>query len=223
MDKNQNYFGLQKCVINDYPYHVEWNEEKVKPIFDEVYETVLKQHSKIANRYYSDANGGKLFLNYMDHFVILSYRFANALWKNGEIKLAEAVYYSTRVRGNIDLFYTTDIGPYFIPTHALGTIVDSHVKYGKLFRIYNGVHLGPYNVVGVEPKEWKHPIIGDYVTLLGGSKVFGNTTIGNNVIVSVNTVIINEEIPDNCIVSGISPNLFFKKLKINNSSILKAE
>lgn len=38
----------------------------------------------------------------------------------------------------------------------------------------------------------------------------GLPNIGNNVIVSANTYIINEEIPNNCIVFGKSPNLTIK-------------
>ena len=216
---DENYRGLQKCVINDYPYPIEWDDSILMPIFENVYNDVLQQHSLVNSPYYADSNGGKICLNFLDHYVILAYRFAHALWKNGETKYAEAVYYSMRVRCSIDLFYTTEIGPYFFPTHALGTVIDSHVRYGKLFKVYDGVHIGPYNIVGLKPQEWEHPVIGDNVTLLNGAKVFGKTVIGNNVIVSTNTVIINEEIPDNCIVSGSSPNLFFKRLKAKDSTI----
>ena len=217
---NDNYRGLQKCVMNDYPYPIEWDDSKLLTPFESVYNEVLQQHAQVNSPYYSDDHGGKIMLNFLDHYVILAYRFAHELWKQQKIEYAEAVYYSLRSRGCIDLFYTTEIGPYFFPTHALGTVIDSHVKYGKLFKVYDGVHIGPYNIIGLNPKEWEHPTIGDNVTLLNGSKVFGHTTIGDNVIVSTNTVIINEEIPDNCIVSGQSPNLFFKRLKFKDTTII---
>jgi len=210
---NENYQGLRKCVMNDYPYPIEWDDDIIFPIFEKIHSEIMQQHERVNSPYYSDNGKGKILLNFIDHYVILAYRLAYALWKNGKTEYAEAVYYSLRVRGSIDLFYTTEIGPYFFPTHALGTVIDSHVKYGQFFKVYDGVHIGPYNIVGIDPKMWIHPQIGDNVTLLNGSKVFGNSIIGNNVIVSCNTVIINEEIPDNCIVSGFSPNLFFKKLK----------
>lgn len=216
----ENYTALRKCVIADYPYPLEWDDSLVLPIFEDVYDDLVEQHKHINNRYYSRDGEGLLLLNYIDHYVILCHRFANKLWKTGMSAYAEAVYYSLRNRGNIDLYYTTEIGPYFIPAHSLGTCMDSHATYGKLFRIYNGCHLGPYSIVGKEPSEWKHPVIGDYVTMLSGSRVYGNSKIGNNVIISVNTVVINEEIPDNCIVSGISPNLVFQRLKVPNCDTL---
>lgn len=223
MTIKEDYLGLKKCVLNDYPYIVDWKDSIVMPIFESTYSNVLDQHSKIRNAYYSNGKNGRIMLNFMDHYVILAFRFSHNLWKAGYQTLAECVYYSLRVRGSIDLFYTTEIGPFLMPSHALGTVIDSHVHYGKLLKIYNGVHIGPYNIVGKAPKEWEHPQIGDYVTILNGAKIFGNTVIGNNVIVSVNTLIINEEIPDNCIVSGSSPNLFFQRLKVKNSSYLISE
>jgi serine O-acetyltransferase len=100
-------------------------------------------------------------------------------------------------------------------------VIDSHAKYGKMFRFYNGVHIGPYSIVGNEPSEWIHPVFGDYVTMYNGAKVFGKTVVGNNVIISPNTIVINETIPDNCVVSGKSPNLYFMKLRVPNSAILE--
>ena len=135
--------------------------------------------------------------------------------------LADAIYYSSRIRGSIDLYYRAKIGRCFMPVHALGTVMDSHATYGEFFKIYDGCHIGPYSIVGKGPSEWKHPVFGDFVTMLGHSKVFGASTIGNNVVISAQTFIVNEEIPDNCIVSGSSPNLFFQKLKNSNREILR--
>ena len=218
--REENFFAIRQCVLTDYPYPIDWEDREVQGIFNATYDDIIEQHSHICNRYYNDGNTGLINLNFLDHYVILAYRFANALWKNNLPIYAEAVYFSLRIRGSLDLFYTTDIDKFFMPTHSLGAVIDSHVKYGKLFKVYNGCHLGPYNIVGVDPKEWKHPKVGDYVTMLGGSKLFGETTVGNNVIISVNTVVVNEEIPDNCIVSGISPNLVFQRLNVSNSSLL---
>ncbi len=214
-----DYKAIKKCVISDFPYDIEWNDSLIKPIFSDVYNLLLEEHAHIDNVYYSKTGCGIINLGFLDHYAIIAYRFSRLLWLKGMTELADAVYYSLRVRCSIDLYYKADIGPYFIPTHSLGTCIDAHAKYGKMFRIYNGCHIGPYNIVGLAPKDWMHPVFGDNVTLLRGSQVYGKTIIGNNVILSINTVVINEDIPDNCIVSGVSPNLYFKKLKTINSFI----
>lgn len=221
MNCRQIYEGVRKCVVNDYPFELIWKDKEVFPVFSECYETLLEQHSHINNSYYSKGKEGIIRIDYLDHYVILCYRFAKLLNEVGMKTLANAVYYSCRVRGSIDLYYTANIGKCFMPVHAVGTIVDSHAKYGDYFKIYDNCHIGPYSIIGKDPSEWEHPTFGDYVTVLGHTEVYGNTIVGNNVVISTGTRIINEEIPDNCIVSGTSPNLVFQKLRISNSYIHK--
>ncbi|MBR1785735.1 MAG: hypothetical protein IJ756_01020 [Paludibacteraceae bacterium] len=211
----ENYLAIKKCVITDYPYILDWDDKILEPIFNDVYIDVLNQHSHIINKYYSKDGQGLLMLEYINHYVELAYRYANKLWKLDLEHIAEAVYYSSRVRGSIDCFYKTEIPDYFMPIHSLGAVMDMHATYGKLFMIYNGCHIGPYNIINSGPSQWIHPTFGDGVKLLSGVHVYGNTKIGNNVIVSVNSLLINEEIPDNCIVMGSSPNIIVKKIGNN--------
>lgn len=215
------YEAVKKCILIDYPYEIEWLDDVAFLFFQDVYNKVIEDHSHINNPYYSNEQGGRLLLNYLDHYAILCFRYANHLWAKGLSMLADAVYYSMRIRCSLDLYYTSSIGECFMPVHALGTIMDSHASYGKHFKIYDGCHIGPYSIIGKDPKEWVHPKFGDYVTMLAHSTVYGNSVIGNNVIISSGTTIINEEIPDNCIVSGASPNLVFQKLRISNKLIRK--
>lgn len=217
----ENYQAVKKCVLADYPYPVEWDDNELYPLFREVFNDVLEQHSKIDNRYYSRDGKGLLMLEYLDHYVILTYRLANVMWKSGKSEWADVFYYSMRMRGCLDLFYQCEIGPYLMPVHALGACLDAHAKYGKLFSFQNGVHIGPYDIVGKAPEDWVHPVFGDGVLLESGAQVYGNCHVGNNVIVSINTVIINEDIPDNCVVCGQSPHLVVKRLKVRNDSILR--
>ena len=215
-----DYQALKKCVLNDFPYIIDWDDSLIEPHWDIVYERVLREHSNMNDPYFCRENKPILNLKFIDHFIILGYRLANYLWKHNLEQYSEAIYYSYRIRGAIDLFYRTELGPYFLPNHTMGSVIDSHAKYGKLLFIMNGIHIGPYNIIGKDPSDLQHPIIGDYVTLLSKCSIFGKSKIGNNVIISNNALIINEEIPDNCIVYGQSPNLLFAPLKVKNSTKL---
>ena len=221
----REYNALKKMVLADFPYEMQINDVEIFPIFKEVYSNVKKQHSKIRNKFYTNKDGdGIIDFKFLDHYLIFCFRMANYIYKNyANVELAEAIYYSSRIRTSTDLYYPAEIDDYFIPAHSLGTVMDSRAKYGKLFKIYNGVHIGPYNIQGVDPKDWKHPKIGDAVTLLANSSVYGNTEIGNNVIVSVGAKIINEIIPSNCVVIGQSPNLFVLPIVENNFDLLGPE
>lgn len=222
-DPAKQYEFLCKMVGRDFPYDIDgdFKDQIVAKLFDDVYRNLISQHSRIKNGYYSTAGKGIVDFSYLDHYLILCHRFAHALSVElGNKSLADAVYYSCRVRTSVDLYYRCEIGDYFMPVHPLGAVLDSKARYGKVFKVYNGVHVGPYGIEGKPPSEWVHPVIGDGVTVYANSSIYGRTVIGNNVIVSPGTTIINEEIPDSCIVFGASPNLKAMPNRHNNLAII---
>ena len=54
-------------------------------------------------------------------------------------------------------------------------------------------------------------MIGEHVIMYSNSKILGNSTIGNNVIISANTYIKGEDIPDDCIVFGRTPDILIRQ------------
>lgn len=208
-------------IVNDYPYQIHINDGTFYPQFKEVFDDLIFQHSQINNKFFSNDRVGMLDFKFLDHYLIFCFRMANFLFtRQIDNQLADAIYYSSRIRTSTDLYYIADIGKYFIPVHSLGTVMDSRAIYGKLFRIYNGVHIGPYNIIGTKPENWDHPRFKDGVTLLANSSVYGSSEIGRNVIVSAGARIINEIIPDDCIVIGQSPELKILPLLQSNFEIL---
>jgi len=216
-----SYNGFRKMIIFDYPYEIEINDGELFPTFSLIYKDILNQHSKIKNKFFSKEGKGIIDFRYLDHYLIVCFRVANYIYKNMKnIDLAEAIYYSSKIRTSTDLYYTTEIGEYFMPCHSIGAVIDSRAQFGKLFKVYNGVHMGPHNINGIDPKEWKHPRFGNGVTLLANSSVYGDTVIEDNVIVSSNSLIINEKIPANCIVIGQSPSLYILPNNFNNIDLI---
>lgn len=83
----------------------------------------------------------------------------------------------------------------FIP-HIEGGIVINCRRMGKFCTIGYGV------LVGSKDSQENVATIGDNVKLYTGCKVIGNVTIGNNVEVAPNAVVV-KDVPDNAIVGGI--------------------
>jgi len=69
-------------------------------------------------------------------------------------------------------------------------------------RIGRNCTLNPMVIIGHKIPGEPAPQIGDNVFIGGGSKIIGAITIGNNVTIAPNAVVV-KNIPDNCIVGGI--------------------
>jgi serine O-acetyltransferase len=217
------YDTFISLIKKDYPYHLreEYFNSCFKDLFNDVYEDTLKQHSRIKLSYYSLNGEGFINFAYLDHYIIICYRVAHVLYlMKDKQELADAIYYSCRIRTGTDIYYPCVIGDYFVPIHPIGSLMDSHSTYGLGLRLYNGVHVGPYGIDAKPPSEWIHPIIGNGVTICANSVIYGETIIGNNVTISPGSIIINEIIPDNCVVFGASPNLKAIPNKYNNLAFI---
>lgn len=84
--------------------------------------------------------------------------------------------------------------------HINGGIIINCNKMGNYCGINSGVVIG--NKKGKEDR----PIIGDHVIFTPHACCFGCISIGNNVVVAPNSVVI-KDVPDNCIVSGVPAHI----------------
>jgi len=97
----------------------------------------------------------------------------------------------------IELPCEVQIGRNFVIDHFGGIVVSGYAKFGDNCRIRNGVVVGLRRV-----SEPRAPVIGDNVDIGTGAKVLGPITIGNNVLIGANAVVLTD-VPDNCIAAGV--------------------
>ena len=88
------------------------------------------------------------------------------------------------------------VGPGLYLPHIEGGVIVNCRSIGSNCKINSGV------VVGSKHDNTQIAVIGNNVELAVGCKIIGEVSIGNNVIVAPNAVVIND-IPDNCIVGGV--------------------
>lgn len=104
---------------------------------------------------------------------------------------------------NLSAFFNTTYFPYgplfesmgggLLIAHGFSIIINCK-SMGHNCTIYQQVTIGQTST-GV-------PTIGDNVTIYCGAKVLGGITIGNNVIIGANAVVV-KDVPDNCVVAGV--------------------
>ena len=123
---------------------------------------------------------------------------------------ADQIYYLNKIMHGIDWFYEVDLPIHFFAEHPLGSVL-GRAKYGDYLLVYQGT------TVGGSYKENKvyYPTIGNNVILFSNASILGKSQIGSNVIISAGTQIVNEDVPDNCIVFGQTPNLIIKERNKN--------
>ena len=96
-----------------------------------------------------------------------------------------------------EICYKTDIGKGAVITHLSGVVVFAQ-KIGTRPWLHSGVLIGEGHA-----GQGDHPIIGNSVFFGAGCKVVGNITIGDNVIIGVNAVVIHD-VPSNSVIAGVS-------------------
>lgn len=102
------------------------------------------------------------------------------------------------------------IGPGFI-IHNFSSIHIDAATVGENFTVNQGVSVGP---------DWTQqgrPVLGNNVFLGSGAKVLGNITLGDNVVVAANALVIRS-VPDNCTVAGVPARVISRD---GNSSYLQ--
>lgn len=173
----------------------------------EYYDVAIKRTEKCfsvtQNKYYKNSEGISHFSPFHSgQYSIFLYYLANAAHKGGNSALATKIYYLNKVLNCVEWYYEIELPDVFGVEHPVGSVL-GRAKYGNGFFVYQGCTVGANKRI--------YPKMGNNVLLYANATILGNCNIGNNVIVSACTYIKDEDIPDNCIVFGTSPNLTIKK------------
>ena len=109
----------------------------------------------------------------------------------------------------LDLFYAIELPKHFGAEHPVGSVM-GRAKYGDNFFFYQGCTVG-----GTHSKDGGiyYPVIEDNVRMYANSSILGKCHIGKNVQLGAGALIKNQNIPDDSIVFGQSPNLIIKQNK----------
>ena len=159
---------------------------------------------KNTNKYYSKGKEAYFNPHHSGQYTVFLYYFSNTVFRVERYKhsLADKIYYLNKIMNSCDLFYEVELPEVFMLDQPVGAVL-GRAKYGNFFKFTQNCTVGS--------SKGFSPIIGEHVTMTANSKVFGNSNIGNNTVIGVDTCIKDENIPDNSLVFGQSPNLIIKK------------
>ena len=139
--------------------------------------------------------------------AVIIYRFTHQLWGYKLYWLARFISTLARWITGIEIHPGAVIGRRFFIDHGMGVVIGETSEIGDDCMMYHGVTLGgtSWN------KEKRHPTLKDGVIIGAGAKILGPITLGKNVRVGSNSVVV-KSIDDNCTVVGIPGRVLEKKV-----------
>lgn len=136
-------------------------------------------------------------LTYAGLHAIFWHRVAHWLWKHNLKFLARLVSQSNRFLTGIEIHPGARIEKGFFIDHGMGVVIGETAEIGENCLLYHGVTLGG---VSLERKK-RHPTLGRNVVIGAGAKVLGAITLGDDVRVGANAVVL-KDVPPNSVVVG---------------------
>ena len=155
------------------------------------------------NKYYSKDNDFVFSPFHSVQYSIYLYYLANTIFREkGNHDLSTKIYYLNKVMNCVDWYYEISLPDIFCAEHPIGSVM-GRATYSNKFFFYQGCTVGGSN--------GKYPVLGENLIMYSNTTILGNSLVGSNVVLSSGTLIVNEEIPENSIVFGRSPNLTIKQ------------
>jgi len=148
----------------------------------------------------------EVFLLYSGWHAIVWHRIAHALLNAGVPVLPRLISQLSRFLSGIEIHPGAKIGHAFFIDHGMGVVIGETTEIGHHVTLYQGVTLGG---TGKERGK-RHPTLGNHVVVGGGAKVLGAITIGNDVKIGANSVVL-KSVPDSCTVVGIPGRIIHKE------------
>ena len=139
--------------------------------------------------------------------ALIIYRFTSLLWKYKLYWLARFISTFARWITGIEIHPGAIIGRRFFIDHGMGVVIGETAEIGDDCMMYHGVTLGGTSWDKVK----RHPTLKNGVIIGAGAKILGPITLGKNVRVGSNSVVV-KSIDDNCTVVGIPGRVLKKKV-----------
>jgi serine O-acetyltransferase len=128
--------------------------------------------------------------------LVVAFRLYSWLDDHTPYPLAYIAYMVVRGHTGCDLALGAEIGPGLRIEHRSDIVIGSSAALGSDVDVYNGVTVGKRR----PPSEGEMPRIGSRVSLGTGAKVLGGITLGDDVVVAANAVVIDDVDPDTTVV-----------------------
>ncbi|MCW5559393.1 MAG: hypothetical protein KIT22_16380, partial [Verrucomicrobiae bacterium] len=152
--------------------------------------------ARIAHPRYSDDKGALFDPLNSDQYCQFLYFLSNSVHERGGSEtLASRLFCLNKALHGFNCMYDTKLPAVFWVIHAVGTVLGK-ASYGSHFVVRQNCTVGALG--GFDPQ------IGVRVVLSAGASIIGRCQIGRNVMLSPDCCLVNQEVPDDTLVTASS-------------------
>ncbi|HSS30574.1 MAG TPA: serine O-acetyltransferase EpsC, partial [Nitrospiraceae bacterium] len=129
---------------------------------------------------------------------VLAYRVSHWLKTHRVPFLPRFISQAARILTGIEIHPSAIIGSGFFIDHGMGVVIGETAEIGNYVTLFQGVTLGG---TGKERGK-RHPTLGSHVVVGAGAKILGGITVGDNVKIGANSVVL-KNVSANSTVIGV--------------------
>lgn len=140
----------------------------------------------------------EVILTYAGFHALLAYRISHWLKAMGIPFFPRVISQLARWLTGVEIHPSAKIGTGFFIDHGMGVVIGETAEIGDYVTLFQGVTLGG---TGKERGK-RHPTLGNHVVVGAGAKILGGITIGDNVKIGANSVVL-KSVAANSTVIGV--------------------
>ena len=140
----------------------------------------------------------EVVFTYAGFHAVLAYRISHWLKIHHVPFFPRFISQTARILTGIEIHPSAKIGTGFFIDHGMGVVIGETSEIGNYVTLFQGVTLGG---TGKERGK-RHPTLGNHVVVGAGAKILGGITIGDNVKIGANSVVL-KNVSANSTVIGV--------------------
>ncbi len=138
----------------------------------------------------------EVILTYAGFHALLAYRISHRLKSMGVPFFPRAISQLARWLTGVEIHPSAKIGTGFFIDHGMGVVIGETAEIGDYVTLFQGVTLGG---TGKERGK-RHPTLGNHVVVGAGAKILGGITIGDNVKIGANSVVLKNVVANSTVI-----------------------
>ncbi|BFU93712.1 MAG: Serine acetyltransferase [Nitrospira sp.] len=138
----------------------------------------------------------EVIVTYAGFHALVAYRLAHWLKVHKVPFIPRLISQVARWATGIEIHPSARIGTGFFIDHGMGVVIGETTEIGDHVTLFQGVTLGG---TGKERGK-RHPTLGNHVLVGAGAKILGGITIGDNVKIGANSVVLKSVSPNSTVV-----------------------